>query len=198
MRIIGGSLRGRKLIDCSKFKNLRPTSDKNRQMIFNIIEAAKFIKEINFKIAGAKVLDLCSGSGAFSFEALSRGADFAMLVDNNQDHLNLAKENAKKLQLTNQVKPIFADLKSNLKITDSKFDLIFFDPPYNEDYQLMISNLVKSNFISPNAVLIIEFKTSLANQITNQLHDRYKFKLLDLRKSSATTSFAFFTIPNSI
>ncbi len=192
MRIIAGSFRGRKLVDCTKFKDLRPTSDKNREMIFNILNSAKFLKEINFKLEGAKILDLCSGSGAFSFEALSRGVDSAVLIDNNPGHLKIAKKNAENLRLINRVKFLLADLKLNLKINNEKFRLIFFDPPYNEDYQLMITNLLKADFISNNALLIVEFKTILAGRISDQICSCQGFKLLEIRKCSATTSFGFY------
>ncbi len=189
MRIIAGSHRGRKLVDCTKFKDLRPTCDRNREMIFNILNSAKFLKEISFKIDGAKVLDLCCGSGALSFEALSRGADFAVLIDSNPGHIEIAKRNAENLLLSNRAEFLLADLKSNLKANDKKFDLIFFDPPYNEDYLLIIKNLIEANFISNNSLLVVEFKTSLADEISNQICSCQGFKLLHVRKCSATTSF---------
>ncbi len=192
MRIIAGSLRGRKLVDCTKFKDLRPTCDRNREIIFNILNSAKFLKEISFKINGAKVLDLCCGSGALSFEALSRGADFAVLLDSNPSHMEIAKKNAENLQLSNKTEFLLINLKSNLKTNDKKFDLIFFDPPYDEDYFLMIKNLIEANFISNNSLLIVEFKTSLADKITNQICSNQSFKLLQIRRCSAITSFGFY------
>jgi 16S rRNA (guanine966-N2)-methyltransferase len=192
MRIIAGSFRGRKLVDCTKFKDLRPTCDRNREMLFNILDSAKFLKEISFKIDGARVLDLCCGSGALSFEALSRGANFAVLIDNNPSHIGIAKKNAENLQVAGRAEFLPTDLKSNLKTNSEKFDLIFFDPPYNEDYQLMITNLIKANFISNNALLIIEFKTSLAIKISDQICSNQGFKLLHIRECSATTSFGFY------
>jgi 16S rRNA (guanine966-N2)-methyltransferase len=192
MRIIAGSLRGRKLVDCTKFRDLRPTSDKNREMMFSILNSAKFLKEISFKIDGARVLDLCCGSGALSFEALSRGADFAVLIDSNPNHMEIAKKNTKNLQLASRTEFLLTNLKSNLKINNKKFDLIFFDPPYDEDYFLMIKNLLEAGFISNNVLLIVEFKTILANQISDQICSCQGFKLLQIRKCSATTSFGFY------
>ncbi len=192
MRIIAGSLRGRKLVDCTKFKDLRPTCDRSREMIFNILNSAKFLKEISFKIDGATILDLCCGSGAFSFEAMSHGAAFAVLIDSNPSHLDIAKKNAENLQLTKQLEFLLADLKFGLKANEKKFDLIFFDPPYDEDYQMMIKRLIQSNFISNNALLVVEFKTILASKISDQICLNQGFKLLQIRKCSATTSFGFY------
>lgn len=189
MRIVAGKFRGKNLAKSDHLKSLRPTTDKNREALFNILSSAKFIKEIGFKIDGATVLDVCCGSGAVAFEALSRGAKSVFLIDNFKAHLDLAKKNSELLKVENEVKIFFADVK-NLPKTEKFFDLIFIDPPYAEDYSAIIKNLLEKNWIQKKSLVVVEFKTSMEDFVSPPL------QVLDLRHYGKT-SFAFFIISES-
>jgi len=191
MRIVAGKFRGKNLAKSDHLTSLRPTTDKNREALFNILFAAKFVKEIGFKIDGAAVLDVCCGSGAVAFEALSRGAKSAFLIDNSKEHLDLAKKNSLLLKVENDVEILSADAKK-LPQNEKVFDLIFIDPPYAEDYSAIIKNLSEKNWIKKDSLIVIEFDAT--NEPKNFALEN--FKLLDLRRYGKT-SFAFFTTSES-
>ncbi|MDX2082718.1 MAG: 16S rRNA (guanine(966)-N(2))-methyltransferase RsmD [Rickettsiales bacterium] len=198
MRIVAGKFRGKNLAKSDHLKLLRPTTDKNREALFNILASAKFVKEINFKIEGAKVLDVCCGSGAVGFEALSRGAASISFIDNNLQHLELVKKNAALLQVENEIKIFCADVKNlpqkpnaifrQAQDNNEFFDLIFIDPPYAEDYKTIIENLLQKNWLKKDSLIVIEFQTNsrLKNFLLND------FTMLDSR-SYGKTSFVFLT-----
>ena len=188
MRIITGKFRGRNLVK-SDLKTLRPTTDKNRETLFNILTSGKLIREIGFEIVEAEILDVCCGTGAISFEALSRGAKFATLIDNNRFHLEVAKKNSEHFAVENQVAILRADVK---KLHENKkfFDLVFVDPPYKEEYPLILKNLVEKNWIQKNSLVVVEAKT----------YDMKKFvfenlRLLEIRESGST-AFGFYSLEN--
>lgn len=184
MRIVAGKFRGKNLVS-SDHLALRPTTDKNRESLFNILSSAKFIKEIGFEIVESKVLDLCCGTGAVGFEALSRGAKSVTFVDNNNSHLDLVAKNSKALGVENYTKIICLDAK-NLPRSNEVFDLIFIDPPYCEDYQAIVGSLLDSGFIKEKTLLVVEFPSNI--KLENIFADKIKF--LDLR-SYGKTSFWF-------
>ena len=184
MRIISGKFRHRKLIDCQQFRELRPTTDANREALFNILTNGSFLAEINFSLINAQVLDLCCGTGALSFEAISRGAKFVTLVDNNSQHLLIAKQNAEKLLITNDCNFILTDV-NKLPKNQQIFDLIFVDPPYHFDYQVIIKELVAKNYLSDKTLLVIEHnkkdqvkdsKKSLPNQKFDQENIKFNHR----------------------
>ncbi len=175
MRIIAGKFRGRKLVKSDHFKSLRPTTDKNREALFNILSSSKF-----FDFSDAKVLDLCCGTGAVAFEALSRGAKSAVLIDNNREHLELAKQNAKLLKAENDVEIICADAK-RLSQNSKEFDLIFIDPPYKENCLEILQNLEKNNYLSKKTLIVIE-----NDSVDEGLQNLDFVKLLDVRKYGIT------------
>lgn len=197
MRIVAGKFKGRSLAKSDHLKTLRPTTDKNREALFNILTSAKFVKEIGFEIAGAKFLDVCCGSGAVGFEALSRGAKSVIFIDNNLTHLELVKKNCEILQTQDCSKIMRADVKNVKKFLPKNyefFDLVFIDPPYEEEYEAIINNLVESGWIAKNStqknsLIVVEFKTN--HEFKNFLSQN--FKLLDLR-SWGKTAFGFFII----
>ncbi|MCE3254889.1 MAG: rRNA ((966)-N(2))-methyltransferase RsmD [Rickettsiaceae bacterium] len=156
MRIISGKHRGRKLVDCSHLKTLRPTSDKNRENLFNIISSSKKIRDTGFELQNSNLLDVFSGSGAVSFEALSRGAKSASLIDNNREHLEVAKENAHLLKEEN-LEYFCLDISKSAFKNQRQYNLIFIDPPYHKNLAaIAFLNLKNAGWIAPNAVVIIE------------------------------------------
>jgi len=152
MRLISGKFRGRKLVDCEKLKTLRPTTDKNREAFFNILQSAKFLIDLDFSLIDCSFLDLCCGSGAVGLEALSRGAKKVFFVENNYQHLEILRKNIELLKVENQIK-ILAENVKNLNFLNENFDLIFLDPPYDENYQEIIENLLEKKYLKPQTLL---------------------------------------------
>jgi len=184
MRIVAGKFKGKKLVDSIHLKELRPTSDRNREALFNILFSAKFIREINFDIVGANFLDICCGTGAVAFEALSRGAKSAFLVDKNVSHLEVTKKNAQILGLENNVKFLLCDALT-LQESDAVYDLIYIDPPYSYNVSGLVNNLLEKKIIQKKSLVVIE------NSDTSFAHE--SLKLLDCRKYGKTY-FSFFQI----
>lgn len=123
MRIIAGAARGR-TFEAPQGRDTRPTLDRVRENVFNILQ---------LKVRGARVLDLFSGSGAMAFEAISRGAAYAVLVDVDRAAHSVQKNNAAKLQMTDRCGIMHCDWKQAvhmLKTRGERFHLVFLDPPY--------------------------------------------------------------------
>ena len=123
MRIIAGTARGRK-IEAPEGKNTRPTLDRVRENLFNILQ---------MNIRGSRVLDLFAGSGALSIEALSRGAESATLVDSDRNANRIQKKNLEALGFSEQAEVLLRDWKqaaAQLTAEGRRFDIIFLDPPY--------------------------------------------------------------------
>ena len=131
MRITAGKFRGRPLAT-PKDMEVRPTSDKVRQAIFNILEHRDF--GFGFKLEGARVVDLFAGTGAMGLEALSRGARYCLFVDDSAESRALIRQNVEALGLTGVTKIWRRDAASLGKLdTLSPFDLAFLDPPYRKN-----------------------------------------------------------------
>ncbi|MFT7098198.1 MAG: 16S rRNA (guanine966-N2)-methyltransferase [Rickettsiales bacterium] len=191
MRIISGKHRGRKLLDCREFKDLRPTSDKNRENLFNVLLSSRKIQEIDFDISNCDLLDVFSGSGAVALEALSRGIKSAALIDKNRDHLDLAKQNAE-LFGENDLEYHCFDLSRSAFQSQRKFNLIFIDPPYNKNLALIsLKNLAETGWVENGALIIIEhfFAEKLSDAPEN-------VRLLESRKYKDTI-FSFFVFEGS-
>lgn len=123
MRIIAGTARGR-TIEAPKGRDTRPTLDRVRENLFNILQR---------KTWDARVLDLFAGTGALSLEALSRGAAAAVLVDCDRAAHLCQKQNAQKLGFDGQTRILLMDWQQAVRqmtAAGEKFDLIFLDPPY--------------------------------------------------------------------
>jgi len=178
MRIIAGKFRGRKLTNCEKLKTLRPTTDKNREALFNILQSAKFLKDSNFSLIDCNFLDLCCGSGAVGLEAISRGAKKVFFVENNHFHLEILQKNIELLKVEKQTKIISQNVK-NLDNLNENFDVIFLDPPYDKNYQEIVGHLLQKNYINPKTLLIIEFETKKFQKFEDFF--KSNFKIIDER-----------------
>lgn len=119
VRIIGGAWRGRRLA-FPEHTGLRPTPDRVRETVFNWLLPA---------LPGARCLDLFAGSGAFGFEALSRGAARAVLVDNHAETVDALRANAARLT-AQSAEIVQADALQWLRGPAAPFDIVFLDPPY--------------------------------------------------------------------
>lgn len=122
MRIIAGDLRGRQIKGLPGL-NTRPTSDKVKGAIFNVLSN---------KIVDARVLDLFSGTGNLALEAISRGAKETVLVEKNPLAQKIIRENFDKLGVEKATLLSMDAFTYLEKIKDEKFDIIFIDPPYNQ------------------------------------------------------------------
>lgn len=151
MRIISGKYRGKKLKEF-EFSTTKPTTDKVKESIFNLIQ---------FDVAESVVLDLFSGTGALGIEAISRGALKTFMVDSNIKAINLIKENLKGVDGDFEV--AHQDYLKFLNSINTKFDIVLLDPPYKTDFGIKaIDVLIKNNLLSDNAIVI--FETSAENE----------------------------------
>jgi 16S rRNA (guanine(966)-N(2))-methyltransferase RsmD len=133
----------------AKGLRLRPTSDRLRESIFNILFQ---------KVDGTAVLDLFAGTGAMGIEALSRGAVSATFVDNHYQSIKVIRKNLETCRLTSQSAVIRWDATRNLNcLTGLRFDLAFLDPPYNRQMLApALDALYRSQCMVPHAVVIVE------------------------------------------
>lgn len=150
MRIIGGELRGRRLIS-PRDRSVRPTADRWREAIFNILAG---------EVAGAAVLDLFAGTGALGIEALSRGAASAWFVDRSPTVLTLLAKNISACGLTAGTRQIRWDIRRSLaclRNADPAFTLVFLDPPYDRGLvQPTLAHLHRSRSLAGGACIVVE------------------------------------------
>ena len=156
MRIVGGQFRGRTLTAFGNTNDIRPTSDKVRGAIFNMLDARGYVQ-------GAYALDAFSGTGALGLEALSRGAQECLFWDKSPQSLKITKANIADLGLEEQAAAQVLDAQKCAKRLDPMplRDLIFLDPPYNRGLvPLTIEALQMQNWIADEAVFVIETSKS--------------------------------------
>jgi len=153
VRIAGGRFRGRTIAAPSGTLT-RPTSDKVREALFNILIHG--IAE--FEIEGARVLDLFAGTGALGLEALSRGATFCLFVEDNADARGLIRENIEALGLTGASKLWRRDAtKLGPAAPMQPFQLLFADPPYGKGLgELALAAAADGGWLAPGAVCVLE------------------------------------------
>ncbi len=153
MRIVAGRFRGR-AIAAPKDESVRPTSDRVRESLFNILEHGI----AGFSLSGARVIDLFAGTGALGLEALSRGAAFCLFVDEAVPARALIRTNIELLQLTGATR-IFRRDATNLGPagTMAPFALAFLDPPYGKGLgERALRALADGGWLSPGAVTVLE------------------------------------------
>jgi 16S rRNA (guanine966-N2)-methyltransferase len=152
MRVVGGRLRGRTLA-APKTQAIRPTSDRLRESVFNILAHA-----YDDPVTGARVLDLFAGTGALAIEAISRGAAFALLIDDGAEARALIRQNVDALGL-GAVTRVFRRDATNLGAAHpvEPFGLVFLDPPYRKGLALpSLASLRDGGWLTPNALVIVE------------------------------------------
>lgn len=156
MRVVGGKFGGRALV-APDDRRVRPTSDKVRQALFNILEHRDLG---GFALEEAAAIDLFCGTGALGIEALSRGARFCLFVDDNADSRALVRENVEKLGLTGASKlwrRDAADLGPLNTGSGGPFDLAFLDPPYRKGLaERCLASLRTGGWLKPGAVVVVE------------------------------------------
>jgi len=155
MRIVAGRFKGRTLAAPGDAA-LRPTSDKVRQAIFNIVEHAGFAAD--FTLQDARVIDLFAGTGALGLEALSRGARFCLFVEEAAESRAIIRENVEALGLTGASKIWRRDAaKLGPLDTLAPFDLAFLDPPYRKGLIApALEGLASGGWLNANALIVAE------------------------------------------
>src|SRR3974390_2289711 len=152
MRVVGGRLRSRPIAG-PKSHALRPTADRLRETLFNILAHA-----YGDPATGARVLDLFAGTGALGIEAVSRGAVFALFVDNGAEARALLRNNVEALGLGGVTKVYRRDA-SNLGAAHpmEPFSLVFLDPPYGKGLAgKALASLRDGGWLVPGALLVVE------------------------------------------
>ena len=145
MRIIGGKHRGR-VLKTFEGEAVRPTSDRAREALFNVLQN---------EIFDSVFYDGFAGSGAVGLEALSRGAKKVVLTDVSSESVKLTKANATLLKETPTI--LNVDCVSFLSSTDEKFDIIFLDPPYKkDDGELALKIIAERDILSKEGVAVLE------------------------------------------
>jgi len=150
MRIIGGQWRGRRLY-APEGMETRPTSDKVREALFNIIRSDVF---------DAQVLDLFAGSGALSLEALSRGAEAAVMTEPSRKAVQAIRRNIELCHAEEQVKLIPSEWQAALsQLAGRKFTLVFLDPPWKmtNAYADAMTKLLGAGLLAEDALIVMEY-----------------------------------------
>ncbi len=182
MRIISGIAKGRKL---SSFRGseIRPTSDRARESLFNILGQ---------RSVHSSFLDLFAGSGAVGIEALSRHADHVVFVENQATSISLLKNNLKKCgfseRVNQNIKIIKKDVFDYLKKARKQFDIIFIDPPYSAGLaEKSLISLSEKSLLKPEGIVVLEhyFKNTIEEEISSLKCFR--------RKKIGDSFFSFFT-----
>jgi 16S rRNA (guanine966-N2)-methyltransferase len=194
MRIIAGKYKSRKLI-APKGDTTRPTSDRARESLFNVLQ-----NMIDFE--GMNILDLFAGSGAFAFEALSRGAEHATLIEQNRKVIETIKENVRALEVDSQIEIIQKDVYSwivrspksevrsqlipDVKLQTSDFGLVFADPPYDDPrtFELLPTLIFNSGLLTADSLVIAEHRTGSSIGIPSGTE-----KIRELHTGEAVFSF---------
>ena len=154
MRIISGNYKGKKIL-IPKDKLTRPLKDLTKESIFNIIKHSKLL-DIN--IESSNILDLFSGVGSFGLECLSRGAASVTFLESYKEVLTVLKKNIDNLEQQDSSNIIEKDIfaENTLKTLNSKFDIIFMDPPYKEKKLLdLLAKIIKLKLLKNNGIIII-------------------------------------------
>lgn len=156
MRIVGGRFKGTRLAapgaQGGGKAHLRPTSDRVRESIFNLLTHGDYPD-----IEGKRVLDLFAGTGALGFEALSRGASWAVFIDDGPAARGLIRQNIDTLEAIGQTKLWRRDATRLGPCRGEAFDLIFADPPYGSDLgSKALASAAAGDWIAPGAVIVLE------------------------------------------
>ena len=191
MRIIAGKFRSRQLKSL-KGMALRPTSDKLRETLFNVLGQM---------VADARFVDLFAGTGAVGIEALSRGASEAIFVEKHRPTAALINRNLELLEIRSGARVVASDALKTLEqlakgssAATAGIDILFLDPPYaeTEQYKNVLSFLGDANLLAENAVVIAEHQRSLDLRETFGKLERVRV----LRQGDAALSFYRFRPPS--
>lgn len=181
MRIVGGKFRGRSLKTPAS-QHIRPTTDRTREALFNILAHGH---------AGAledvRVLDLFAGTGAVGFEALSRGAQFVLFVEQSAEGRGLLRANMENLGVQGQCKLFRRDATSLGNAgTMQPFRFVFADPPYGKGLgERALQSAASGGWLDPGALIVLEEQSAVTPQLTEN------FRPLE-RREFGDTAMSFF------
>lgn len=152
MRIISGFLKGKK-IDFLKSSVTRPLRDFVKENIFNILNHSKLI---TVPLKNINILDLYCGVGSFGIECVSRQIGETTFVERDKTALNILKKNIKKLDIENKTEIFEGNVSFYIEHTKKKFDIIFLDPPFAENFFINdLKNIKKLKIINRNHLVVI-------------------------------------------
>jgi len=175
MRIISGKLKGSTLC-LPKDKNTRPLKDLVRESIFNLLSHSN---KISLALEKSNILDLYAGTGSFGLECLSRQARCVCFVEGKKSAIEILEKNIKKFKLKNTIKIFYNnvfELIEKKNIFESKFDLIFCDPPFKDENIVKLIELIfNKNLLNKNGIIILHRSKNTKEKFPNY------FKVLDER-----------------
>lgn len=177
MRIVGGTLKGRTL-KAPASTAVRPTSDRARQALFNILEHNEALFAPGQGLEGALVIDLFAGTGALGLEALSRGAAFALFVDSSVEGRGLIRENMQTMGVAARARLFKRDAtRIDKRGKVAPFTLAFLDPPYGQGLaEQALGALHEGQWLAPQALVVVEESARV------ELATPAAFSLLDTRQ----------------
>ena len=147
MRVISGIRRGKKL-QTFEGEHIRPTTDRVKEAMFNLIQG---------RVEGAEVFDAFSGTGALAIEAVSRGATFAVCTDVDDRSVSIIRNNFEECDFLDKCEIVKSRACSYLQKTDKLFDLVFIDPPYNKGLVTPVLEMIsRRGLLSPEGSIVIE------------------------------------------
>lgn len=165
MRVIAGKAKGYRL-SAPKGYEVRPTSDRAKEAVFNILGE---------KTSGAAVLDLFAGTGSLGIEALSRGAETAVFIEHDSRAVRSILANVQKTLFESETQVIETSAKKALQLLKSQekqFDLIFLDPPYKIDLaelETILSSIVEFNLLNKSGLIIVEHSSRINLSVPEKL-----------------------------
>lgn len=171
MRIISGKARGTKLYTLEGLET-RPTLDRVKESLFNIIQA---------DIPESIVLDLFAGSGAIGLEFASRNAKKVYMCDSSKNAIQIIKRNIEKTHLEDKIQLLNTDFKAMLsKLESKKFNYIYLDPPYKTDYiKQALEKILQLNMVDKDSIIIAE--TDELEKVLKEI-ENLKLEIVDQRK----------------
>ena len=173
MRIVGGRYRGRRL-QVPEGQDVRPTSDRSREALFNILEAGRLTDGKN-PVVDARVLDAFAGSGALGLEALSRGASDILFIEQAPRALSCLRQNVDGISAPGSLHVLKASVLKPPS-TDSPCDIVFMDPPYDQDLAVpALMALRDAGWLGGESLAIVETSRKELQEVPED------FELLDRR-----------------
>ena len=149
MRIIAGTARSLPL-KTIEGKDTRPTTDKTKETLFNVMQ---------FDVPGAYFLDLFAGSGQIGLEALSRGAAYAVFVENSRKAASCIEDNIRFTKFDKVSKLMMTDAVTAVRTLEGKykFDIVFMDPPYNQEQERrVLEQLSRMKYVTEDTLIVVE------------------------------------------
>ena len=173
MRVISGEYRGKKLYTLEGM-NTRPTLDRVKEALFNIIQ---------FKVPDANVLDLFAGSGSLGIETLSRGANYVVFCDHYYEAIKIIKKNiesTKYIEKSTILNKDYIVALKHISNLNKKFDIVFLDPPYKSEFGIKaIEELIKLDLIAEDGIIVLETDDEDKKK---EIEENKKIKIFDERK----------------